>query len=111
MHQDCYGVVDIPDGDWLCWPCHVAEANEMVTGRPPSRPPRWLREAGDGSLYDPRQGRGLIVIDNLRTTTPPTLRSDHRRPRVVCTCEHSPWRCAVRVCTIWVRFGPSVCSQ
>jgi hypothetical protein len=54
VHQDCYGVVDVPEGDWLCWPCHVAEANEIATGRPPSRPPRWLREAGDGALYDPR---------------------------------------------------------
>ena len=38
VHQDCYGVAEVPEGDWLCWPCHVAEANEVERGLPPSRP-------------------------------------------------------------------------
>ena len=62
VHQDCYGVAEVPEGDWLCWPCHVAEANEVERGLPPSRPPRWLREAGDGSLYDPRPSCCLCPV-------------------------------------------------
>lgn len=43
VHQRCYGITTIPDGDWLCCPC--AEYEETLRSRGMEqaaiRPPRW----------------------------------------------------------------------
>ena len=69
----------------LCWPCHVAEVNEEIQKQPPSRPPRWLREPGDGALYDPRPACCLCPVRRgaLRAVVePPKPQSAGKTPAV-----------------------------
>jgi hypothetical protein len=60
----------------------VAEENEKAKGMPPSRPPRWLREAGDGSLYDPRPACVLCPVKRgaLRAVIEPPPPPKHAAP-------------------------------
>ncbi|KAK9867403.1 hypothetical protein WJX84_009316, partial [Apatococcus fuscideae] len=43
VHQQCYNVAQIPDGEWLCWPCRLYEGDQAALGVPKAtiRPPRW----------------------------------------------------------------------
>eukprot|EP00884_Botryococcus_braunii_P021772 jgi/Botrbrau1/8279/Bobra.0251s0008.1 len=45
VHQDCYGIALVPEGDWLCWPCLKYEEEQQAAGVPKDeiRPPRWRR--------------------------------------------------------------------
>ncbi|KAK9810852.1 hypothetical protein WJX73_002323 [Symbiochloris irregularis] len=44
VHQKCYGLHELPQGEWVCWPCRKHEARLLAQGMPPAqvRPPRYL---------------------------------------------------------------------
>ena len=48
VHQKCYSISAIPEGDWLCWPCKEYEDGLRLAGKDPKaeRPPRWQRKPG-----------------------------------------------------------------
>ncbi|CAL8469552.1 g9093 [Coccomyxa elongata] len=57
VHQHCYGIADIPPGEWLCWPCRQHEEEQLRAGltQHQIRPPRWeavgpKRQLEGGSL-------------------------------------------------------------
>jgi len=43
VHQRCYDVTVVPEGEWLCWPCALHEEEERMAGKSQHdiRPPRW----------------------------------------------------------------------
>lgn len=57
VHQNCYSVPEIPDTEWLCWPCKEFEEAQLAAGKSQDeiRPKRWeLEEKG----IDPSKLRG-----------------------------------------------------
>jgi hypothetical protein len=44
VHQYCYGLAELPPGEWLCAPCAAHEAAQRAAGVPQEeiRPPRWV---------------------------------------------------------------------
>eukprot|EP00892_Ulva_mutabilis_P011925 jgi/Ulvmu1/9104/UM005_0199.1 len=46
VHQQCYGLGEIPAGEWLCWPCKLHERGLREQGMPQDkiRPPRFKQE-------------------------------------------------------------------
>ncbi len=50
VHQHCYNVTRVPEGDWLCWPCKEYEDQQRALGVPAAqiRMPRWQTAHDDG---------------------------------------------------------------
>ena len=60
VHQHCYGLGTVPQGEWLCWPCLKYEGELMAKGVPPEeiRPPSWAKAGGGGGGV----ARGLLPL-------------------------------------------------
>lgn len=52
VHQQCFGISQIPDGEWLCWPCKEYQERMLKLGKKKEeiRKPRW--QGGDLTALD-----------------------------------------------------------
>ena len=102
VHQGCYGVNALPEGEWLCWPCREHEAAARAdAGNAPARPPRWAAEAADAPAK-PTTGGSFDCVCALC----PVRRGAFRRTVDSRSWVHVP--CALWHAETGVRAGPAV---
>jgi len=70
VHQRCYGVAQIPEGEWLCWPCKEYESACLKKGMPKSqiRKPRF-------------QGSDFTAVDAVKCACCPVKRGAFKKTR------------------------------
>lgn len=85
VHQRCYGIKEIPEGEWLCWPCKEHEQECLRKGMPKSqiRKPRYM-------------GGDFTAIDKVKCVCCPVKRGAFKKTK------QGEW-CHV-VCAMWNRI-------
>lgn len=87
----CYGIAEVPEGEWLCWPCSVHEASLRARGVPQDqvRPPRWaMPTAGQAPALEGGANSVECALCPVRCGVFKRCRDDGRWVHMVCAHHH-----------------------